>query len=44
MSAMTAARLTDALAPDGTSGGTAVFTDLGAGKGGHLAWIDLNEP
>ncbi|MBF0876775.1 phosphatase [Gluconobacter cerevisiae] len=28
----------------GRLGGTAVFTDLGAGKGGHLAWIDLNEP
>lgn len=26
----------------GRQGGTAVFTDLGAGKGGHLAWIDLN--
>jgi len=25
----------------GRAGGTAVFTDLGAGKGGHLAWIDL---
>lgn len=25
----------------GTQGGRAVFTDCGAGKGGHLAWIDL---
>ncbi len=25
----------------GTSGGTAVFLDTGAGKGGHLSWIDL---
>jgi protein phosphatase len=25
----------------GRAGGTAIFTDLGAGKGGHLAWIDL---
>ncbi|HKM63354.1 MAG TPA: metallophosphoesterase [Acidisphaera sp.] len=25
----------------GRSGGTAVFLDTGAGKGGHLAWIDL---
>ncbi len=25
----------------GRNGGTAVFTDTGAGKGGHLAWIDL---
>jgi len=28
----------------GRLGGTAVFTDLGAGKGGHLAWIDINDP
>ncbi|WP_408734891.1 metallophosphoesterase [Asaia platycodi] len=27
---------------DGRSGGRAIFTDLGAGKGGHLAWIDLD--
>ncbi|MFT8353776.1 MAG: metallophosphoesterase [Gluconobacter japonicus] len=27
----------------GRLGGTAVFTDLGAGKGGHLAWIDIND-
>lgn len=27
---------------DGRNGGRAVFTDLGAGKGGHLAWIDLD--
>lgn len=27
----------------GRSGGTAVFVDTGAGKGGHLAWIDLPE-
>jgi protein phosphatase len=25
----------------GASGGTAVFLDTGAGKGGHLSWIDL---
>ncbi len=25
----------------GTGGGTAVFLDTGAGKGGHLSWIDL---
>jgi 3',5'-cyclic AMP phosphodiesterase CpdA len=25
----------------GTQGGTAVFLDTGAGKGGHLSWIDL---
>lgn len=25
----------------GRAGGLAVFTDTGAGKGGHLAWIDL---
>lgn len=27
----------------GRRGGRAIFTDLGAGKGGHLAWIDLDE-
>ncbi|WP_367161016.1 metallophosphoesterase [Kozakia baliensis] len=27
---------------DGRNGGRAIFTDLGAGKGGHLAWIDLD--
>ncbi|AQS87252.1 hypothetical protein NCH01_23170 [Neoasaia chiangmaiensis] len=27
---------------DGRNGGRAVFTDLGAGKGGHLAWIDID--
>lgn len=27
----------------GRLGGKAVFMDLGAGKGGHLAWIDLND-
>jgi len=27
----------------GRAGGRAVFTDLGAGKGGHLAWIDLDD-
>ncbi|MFT8422649.1 MAG: phosphatase, partial [Gluconacetobacter sp.] len=26
---------------DGRAGGRSVFTDTGAGKGGHLAWIDL---
>ncbi|HTR15900.1 MAG TPA: metallophosphoesterase [Acetobacteraceae bacterium] len=25
----------------GRAGGTAIFLDTGAGKGGHLAWIDL---
>ena len=25
----------------GAGGGTAVFLDTGAGKGGHLSWIDL---
>jgi protein phosphatase len=25
----------------GRGGGTAVFLDTGAGKGGHLSWIDL---
>ncbi|GBQ16237.1 phosphatase [Swaminathania salitolerans LMG 21291] len=27
---------------DGRNGGRAIFTDLGAGKGGHLAWIDID--
>ena len=27
----------------GRNGGVAVFVDTGAGKGGHLAWIDLPE-
>ncbi|QDH14554.1 metallophosphoesterase [Oecophyllibacter saccharovorans] len=27
----------------GRQGGEAIFMDLGAGKGGHLAWVDLNE-
>jgi protein phosphatase len=26
---------------DGAAGGRAVFLDTGAGKGGHLSWIDL---
>ena len=26
---------------DGALGGRAVFLDTGAGKGGHLSWIDL---
>ncbi|TCS31539.1 calcineurin-like phosphoesterase family protein [Acidomonas methanolica] len=26
----------------GRNGGRAVFTDLGAGKGGHLAWVDID--
>ena len=26
----------------GAAGGTAVFLDTGAGKGGHLSWIDLD--
>ena len=26
----------------GNAGGTAVFLDTGAGKGGHLSWIDLD--
>jgi hypothetical protein len=25
----------------GIGGGTAIFLDTGAGKGGHLSWIDL---
>jgi protein phosphatase len=25
----------------GDGGGEAVFLDTGAGKGGHLSWIDL---
>ncbi len=28
----------------GTQGGVAVFLDTGAGKGGHLSWIDLPPP
>ncbi len=28
----------------GVAGGTAVFVDTGAGKGGHLSWIDLPPP
>jgi protein phosphatase len=28
----------------GASGGVAVFMDTGAGKGGHLSWIDLPPP
>jgi protein phosphatase len=28
----------------GALGGTAVFLDTGAGKGGHLSWIDLPAP
>jgi protein phosphatase len=27
---------------EGAAGGTAVFLDTGAGKGGHLSWIDLD--
>ncbi len=30
------------LARRGNAGGTAVFLDTGAGKGGHLSWIDLD--
>ena len=30
------------LAMQGESGGQAVFLDTGAGKGGHLSWIDLD--
>lgn len=26
------------------SGGTAIFLDTGAGKGGHLSWIDIDPP
>ncbi len=26
----------------GAAGGTAVFLDTGAGKGGHLSWIDID--
>lgn len=29
---------------DSRAGGRAVFLDLGAGKGGHLAWMDLDLP
>ncbi len=25
----------------GAAGGTAIFLDTGAGKGGYLSWIDL---
>ena len=28
----------------GAGGGTAIFLDTGAGKGGHLSWIDLPPP
>jgi protein phosphatase len=28
----------------GSAGGSAVFLDTGAGKGGHLSWIDLPPP
>lgn len=28
----------------GRSGGTAIFLDTGAGKGGHLSWLDLPWP
>jgi protein phosphatase len=28
----------------GAAGGRAVFLDTGAGKGGHLSWIDLDPP
>ena len=28
----------------GEAGGTTVFLDTGAGKGGHLSWIDLEAP
>jgi len=27
---------------DGAAGGVAVFLDTGAGKGGHLSWVDLS--
>jgi protein phosphatase len=30
------------LVRQGAAGGTAVFLDTGAGKGGHLSWIDLD--
>ena len=26
----------------GAGGGKAVFMDTGAGKGGHLSWVDLH--
>jgi protein phosphatase len=29
---------------DGAKGGKAVFLDTGAGKGGHLSWVDLDLP
>jgi protein phosphatase len=28
----------------GAKGGKAVFLDTGAGKGGHLSWIDIAAP
>lgn len=28
----------------GRAGGRAIFVDTGAGKGGHLAWVDLPYP
>ena len=28
----------------GQAGGTAIFLDTGAGKGGHLSWIDIDLP
>ncbi len=28
----------------GRQGGTAVFLDTGAGKGGHLSWVDIDPP
>ncbi len=28
----------------GAQGGTAIFLDTGAGKGGHLSWIDVLDP
>ena len=40
---MTSAAGTDGLTwRAGSGGGTAVFMDTGAGKGGHLSWIDLD--
>lgn len=28
---------------EGKLGGKTIFMDLGAGKGGHLAWVDIND-
>ena len=39
---MTSAAATAArMCGEGSAGGQAIFLDTGAGKGGHLSWIDL---